>query len=115
MRARVGAADSPFPDENKAAMSRRILFTFRLHVAGQAQHSIQAITNLAALCRIHLSHHCEAEVVNLFHETQRAPGGNVFLMPTLIKRLPMLVKCAFNTLNHNRTALLTLKLGSSAQ
>ena len=111
----VRATDSPFPDENKAAMSRRILFTFRFHVAEQAQHSIQAIANLAALCRIHLSHHCEFEVVNVFHEPQRAPGDSVFLMPTLIKLLPMLVRCVFSTLNRTRKALLTLRLESNAQ
>ena len=95
-------------------MSRRILFTFRLHVAGQAQNSIQAMANLAALCRIHLPHHCEAEMVEVFHEPQRAPGDSVFLMPTLIKLLLILTKCVFNTLNNTGTALLNLRLESSA-
>ena len=104
----------PYQDANKAAMKKRILFRFRLYIAGQAQNSILAVANLTALCRTHLSDHCEIEVVDVFHEPERALEDGVFLTPTLIKLLPMPVKCIVGSLSHMQTVLLTLGLESRA-
>lgn len=95
-------------------MKRRILFRFRLYVAGQAHNSAMAIANLTALCRNHLSDECEIEVVDVFHEPERALEDGVFLTPTLIKLLPLPVKCIIGSLVHTQTVLLSLGLESNS-
>jgi circadian clock protein KaiB len=69
-------------------MSRRALFKFRLYVAGDAQNSAQAVTNLNALCRAHLLDRHDIEVVNVFREPKRALADGIYMTPTLVKLAP---------------------------
>ena len=69
-------------------MSRREKFKLRLYVAGNAQNSAQALTNLAGLCREHLVGRHELEVVDVFREPKRALADGIFMTPTLIKLAP---------------------------
>jgi circadian clock protein KaiB len=69
-------------------MSRRLLFKFRLYVAGDAQNSAQAIANLTALCRAHLPDRHEIEIVDVIREPKRALADGIFMTPTLVKLAP---------------------------
>jgi circadian clock protein KaiB len=69
-------------------MVRRPLYKFRLYVAADTLNSAQAITNLNALCRAHLTGHYEIEVVDVFEEPQRALAENIRMTPTLLKLEP---------------------------
>ena len=52
-------------------MTRRSIFKFRLYVADDTMNSSQAIANLRALCKSHLSGRHEIEIVDVFKEPQR--------------------------------------------
>ena len=69
-------------------MSRRVVFKFRLYVAGDAQNSAQAIANLAAICRAHLLDRHDIEIVDVLREPKRALADGIFMTPTLVKLAP---------------------------
>ena len=69
-------------------MGRRGLFKFRLYVAADTLNSAQAIANLNALCRAHLTGRHEIEIVDVFEEPQRALAENIRMTPTLLKLEP---------------------------
>lgn len=69
-------------------MTRRETFSFRLYVAGDAQNSAQAVSNLGALCREHLAGRHEIEIVDVFREPKRALAEGIFMTPTLLKLAP---------------------------
>ena len=63
-------------------------FKFRLYVAGDAQNSAQAVANLTALCKAYLKDRHSIEIVNVFHEPQRALADGILMTPTLVKLAP---------------------------
>jgi circadian clock protein KaiB len=69
-------------------MSRLARFKFRLYIAGDAQNSAQAVTNLNALCLAHLLDRHDIEVVNVFRHPKRALADGIFMTPTLVKLAP---------------------------
>ena len=64
-------------------------FKFRLYVAGDAQNSAQAVTNLTALCKAYLKDRHSIEVVNVFKEPKRALADGILMTPTLVKLAPI--------------------------
>ena len=95
-------------------MSRRVVFKFRLYVAGDAQNSARALANLVALCRSHLPDRHEIEVVDVFREPKRALADGIFLTPTLIKLAPSPVRQIVGTLDPIDSVLLVLGLDGVA-
>ncbi len=96
------------------AMRRRVMFGFRLYVAGGTQNSARAIANLNALCRAHLLHRYEIEVVDVFRQPQRALADGIFMTPTLVKLAPSPVRRIVGTLSQTQTVLQALGLESIA-
>ena len=95
-------------------MSRRPVFKFRLYVAGDAPSSAQALTNLFALCRIHLPQRHKIEVVDVFREPQRALADAIFMTPTLIRLAPLPARKIVGTLSQTESVLFALGLDSLA-
>lgn len=95
-------------------MSRRAVFRFRLYVAGEAPNSTQAIANLAAFCRKHLSDRYEIEIIDVFREPKRALAESIFMTPTLVVRTPPPVRKIVGTLSQTQTVLLALGLADIA-
>jgi circadian clock protein KaiB len=69
-------------------VSRHPYFKLRLYVAGDAPNSAQAIANLGALCRAHVSDRHEIEIVDVLREPKRALADGVFMTPTLVRLGP---------------------------
>lgn len=91
-------------------MSRHPQFMFRLFVAGDAPNSIEAVANLAAFCRNHLTDRYEIEIVDVFREPKRALAEGIFMTPTLVALTPPPVRRIVGTLSQTQTVLLTLGL-----
>jgi circadian clock protein KaiB len=91
-------------------MSRRVVFKFRLYVAGDAQNSAQAVANLGALCREHLPDRHEIEVINVFRDPKRAAADRIFMTPTLIKFSPGPIQRIVGTLSQTQPVLHALGL-----
>jgi circadian clock protein KaiB len=91
-------------------MSRRVMFRFRLYVAGDALNSVQAQSNLNALCRKYLPDRHEIEVVDVFQEPKRALIDGIFMTPTLVKLAPSPVRMIVGTLSQTQTVLQALGL-----
>lgn len=98
---------------SEPVVTRRTLFKFRLYVVGDTPNSALALANLAALCRTHLPHPHQIEVVDLLLEPKRALADGVFMTPTLIKLAPAPSRRIVGTLSQTQTVLL-LTLGLEA-
>ena len=70
------------------ARGPRAKFRFRLYVAGDAQNSAQAVTNLTAFCKAYLRDRHAIEIVNVFREPKRALEDGILMTPTLMKLAP---------------------------
>ena len=69
-------------------MSRPAQFKFRLYIAGDAQNSSQALSNLTAFCSTYLQGRHSIEVVNVFENPKRALKDGILMTPTLLKLSP---------------------------
>jgi circadian clock protein KaiB len=95
-------------------MSRRVLFKFRLYIAGDALNSAQAVANLTALCRAYLSDRYDIEVVDVFRQPKRALLDGIIMTPTLVKLAPSPVRRIVGTLSQTQPLLLALGLDAVA-
>jgi circadian clock protein KaiB len=95
-------------------MSGRVVFKFRLYVAGDTQNSAQAISNLTALCRIHLAGRYKVEVVDVFREPKRALADGILMTPTLVKVAPNPSRRIVGTLSQTQPVLQALGLETVA-
>jgi len=93
-------------------MSRSETFMFRLYVAGDGMNSLQAVANLATLCRIHLPDRHEIEIVDVFRHPARAMAEGIFMTPTLIKFAPEPSRRIIGTLSQTQVLLDALGLGT---
>jgi circadian clock protein KaiB len=93
---------------------KRAPFSFRLYVARDAENSVQAVSNLTALCRKHLPGRHSIEVVDVFAEPKRALADGIFLTPTLIRVTPSPIKRIVGTLSHVEPVLAALGLDPAA-
>ena len=92
----------------------RSIFKFRLYVAGDAQNSMLARSNLRALCEAYLPERHEIEVIDVFREQKRALADGVFMTPTLLKLAPASERRIVGTLSQTQAVLLALGLENRA-
>jgi circadian clock protein KaiB len=92
----------------------KMMFKFRLFVAGDTLNSARAVANLKALCRDHLPDRHEIEIVDVFREPKRALVDGIFMTPTLVKLSPAPAKKIVGTLSQTETVLQALELESVA-
>lgn len=95
-------------------MTRPPVFRFRLFVAGRTSNSVQAMANLAELCRTHLSDQHELEVIDVLSQPHRALAERVFITPMLIKCAPGTERRIIGTLHDLEKVMLTLEVEPSA-
>ncbi len=88
-------------------MVKRKTYKFRLYIAGDTMNSVQARTNLHALCSSYLAGQYEIEVVDVFREQKRALEDGIFMTPTLLKLAPSVSKVV-GTLSNAQSVLIAL-------
>lgn len=95
-------------------MNDALIYRFRLYIAGDGTNSVQAATNLAALCRTHLANRSETEIVDVFQEPMRSLEDGVFMTPTLLKLGPAPARKIVGTLSQTPILLQALGLDGDA-
>jgi circadian clock protein KaiB len=93
-------------------MRRATRLKLRLYVASGAQNSLQAISNLSALCGEHLHDRYDLEIVDVFLQPERALSDGIFMTPTLIKLAPKPATRIVGTLSQKQVLLQSLGLES---
>ncbi len=91
-------------------MNRTPLYRFRLYVAGTTSNSVQAIANLALLCRTHLPSRHELEVIDVLRHPHRGLAERVFVTPMLVKFSPGAERRIIGTLHDTEKVLQALEL-----
>jgi len=91
-------------------MISRIVFKFRLYVAGGTQNSAAAVANLTALCRSHLPDLHHIDIVDVLREPKRALADGIFMTPTLVKLTPHPTRKVVGTLSQTKVVLEALGL-----
>lgn len=89
-------------------MRDTVQYIFKLFVADNAANSVQALANLRAICKSHLPHRHQIEVVDVFAQPERALSENIFMTPTLVMVHPGPTRRLVGNLSHTATVLLTL-------
>ena len=95
-------------------MSQSVTVQFRLYVAGDAPHGVEALANLTALCRECLPDRNAIEVIDVFKEPKRALDDGVFMTPLLVKQLPWPTQRIVGTLSQRAVVLRVLGLEAAA-
>ena len=95
-------------------MKRHPLYKFRLYIAGEAQNSLQAVANLAALCREYLPESHEIELVDVLKEPKLALANGILMTPTLVRLAPAPAVRIVGTLSQLEPVLLALGLETAA-
>lgn len=98
-------ADRPLGDET---------YVLRLYVAGMTPRSAQAIANIKAICEEYLKGRYDLEVIDIYQQPERAAHDQVAAVPTLIKKLPPLLRKLVGELSKKERVLLGLGLGLRA-
>ena len=89
-------------------------FKFRLYVAGSTQNSLQAVSNLTALCQAHLAESHEIEIVDVFKHPMRALEDGIMMTPTLLRVAPNPVTMIVGTLSQRDVVLHALGIEAPA-
>lgn len=95
-------------------LNRKVVFEFRLYVAGDAQNSVEAIANLTTICRKYLPGLYNIEVMDVFLEPARAATDGIFMTPTLVKLAPAPTRTIIGNLSQTSVVLQALGLEVSA-
>jgi circadian clock protein KaiB len=95
-------------------MSPQPFFKLRLYIAGDADNSSQAISNLNFLCQSRLAGRHEIEVVDVFREPKRALSDGILMTPTLLKISPAPLRRIVGTLSQHHIVLSALGLEQQA-
>lgn len=83
-----------------------------LFVAGASDLSVRAISNVRALCEVHLSGHFRLEVVDVHQSAAATKVHNVLATPTLIKEYPLPERRMVGDLSDSVLVLATLLVRS---
>ena len=92
-------ADRPLGDET---------YVLRLYVASMTPRSVQAIVNIKAICEEYLKGQYDLEVIDIYQQPERAAHDQVVAVPTLIKKLPPLLRKLVGELFKKERVLLGL-------
>jgi circadian clock protein KaiB len=88
---------------------------FRLYVTPRNGASVRALANLKKICREHLDHNYEIEVVDTQKHPQRAKRDGVTATPTLIKRSPAPIWTIVGDLSEEAVILAAMKRNRTAR
>ena len=86
------------------------VWKLRLYVAGESPKSLRAVTNLKVLCEEHLRGRYQIEVIDLLDKPHMARGDQIVAIPTLVVKLPKIVRKIIGDLSDADRVLVGLAL-----
>jgi circadian clock protein KaiB len=98
-------------DNLPRGLSRQLVdsrFVLRLYVSGSTQQSIRAITNLKAICELHLRGRYDLIVVDLYEQKERAQEDQIVVAPTMVRQSPLPVRRMIGDLSRTDRVLAIL-------
>lgn len=84
----------------------KVKYKLRLYVAGQTPKSIAAIANLQKLCSQYLKDQCQIQIIDLVKHPKLAKDDHIFVIPTLVRKLPEPVKYLLGDLSDTKKFLI---------
>jgi circadian clock protein KaiB len=84
------------------------MFKFRLYIVGEAPNSVQAISNLDAICREHLPDRHHIEIIDVLLHPKLALDEGILLTPTLVRFVPEPIRRIVGTLSDKPPVLKVL-------
>jgi circadian clock protein KaiB len=100
----------PLADVAAPAEADPDVWELRLYVAGKTAKSVAAFENLTKLCEEHLRGKYKIEVVDLLVHPQLARGDQIVAIPTLVRKLPELIRKVIGDLSNVERTLVGLQL-----
>ena len=88
----------------------KVIWEFRLYVAGSTPNSRLAISNLQTIGRVYLDNCMRVEIIDLLEEPQRVIEDDIIVTPTLVRLLPGPVRKIIGNLNDFQQVMLSLDL-----
>lgn len=79
--------------------------SFILYTAGNTPNSVQAVSNLRAICLEHFLDHHRIEIVDLLRDPQRGLADGIIVTPTLVKIAPEPQQMIMGNLSDTRRVL----------
>lgn len=86
---------------------------FRLYVADETVASLQAQSNLNAICMNYIRGQYEVELVDILNEPLRALSEGIIVTPTLVRLSPLPIRQIIGNLCDTQAVLQTLGLTES--
>jgi circadian clock protein KaiB len=86
------------------------VWKLRLYVAGESPKSLRALHNLKVLCEEHLRGRYQIEVIDLLENPHMARGDQIVATPTLVVKLPKIVRKIIGDLSETDRVLVGLAL-----
>jgi circadian clock protein KaiB len=91
------------------------IYTFILYIAGDSPNSVQALTNLKAICAENFPDGHQLEVVDLVRDPHRGLRDGIIVAPTLVKLDPKPKQVIFGNLSDVSTVLASISRNSTSK
>ena len=85
-------------------------YQLRLFVTGTTPRSARAIQNIRAICEEYLQGRYYLEVIDIYQHPEHVKAEQIFVTPTLVKRLPFPVRKLIGDLSDTGRVLIGLDL-----
>jgi circadian clock protein KaiB len=86
------------------------MWVLRLYIAGKAQKSVTAVSNLKLICEDQLKGRYQLEVIDLLKHPQLARDDQILALPTLVRKLPQPARNIIGDLSDTKRVLVGLDL-----
>ncbi len=95
---------------SKQAQAEKDKWILRLYVAGQTTKSLNAFSNLKAICEKELEGKYEIEVIDLLINPQLSRDDQILAIPTLVRKIPKPARKIIGDLSNTEKVLVGLDL-----
>ena len=97
-------------DGKTAAKPDAVHYQLRLFVTGTTPRSARAIQNIRAICEEYLQGRYDLEVIDIYQYPEHLKAEQIFVTPTLVKRLPLPVRKLIGDLSDTGRVLIGLDI-----